>query len=273
MELIFNELSLRDKPDSEHKAISILENFAITCSSFKKEGFNKLRVESDFWTSIYFDNRNLTDFLQKIPSRTQKSFLRSFIRKPYIADDFISEADEKYVQNEYFYETIEVVGLAYAHLLNTIAVSLLTSSIWEKTEIQVIEKTNTSENQISVKSASKPEHTIYHKDWIENQKPITLLRTNKKPEEKEIKLRNDHGKDILNNFSKKLINSEYVVRIINSLPFNPTETNFIHKIYPNGQIEIVLTDTDQGFGIIIQTTGRNLRETTEISNILENEYK
>ena len=273
MELIFNELSLLDKPDNKYKAISILENFAKTCSAFKKEGFNKLRVESDFWTTIYFDKRNLIDFLQKIPSRTQQSLLRSFIRKPYIADDFISEADDKYVQNEYFYGTFKVVGLAYAYLLNTMAVSLLTSPIWEETEIQVIERNDTSENQISVKSASKPEHTISHKDWIENQKPITLLKTNKKPAEKEIKLRNDHGKDILKNFSKKLIKSEYVTRIINSLPFNPTETNFIHKIYPNGQIEIVLTDTDQGFGIIIQTTGRNLRETSKISNILENKYK
>lgn len=273
MELIFNEISLHDKPENEYQAKFILENFAQTCGSFKKEGFNKLRVESDFWANIYFNNRNLSNFLQQIPSQTQKSFLRSFIRKPYIADDFISEADEKYVQNEYFYETHKVTGLAYAYLLDTIAVSLLTNLVWESTNILIIEKCNGYGNKVSVKNASKPEHERSHKDWINSQKPIVLIKTKQKPQDKLIKLRDDHGKDVLQTFSERLRNSEYVKSIINSLPFNPNEKDFIHKIYPNGQIEIVLNKTDKGLGIIVQTAGRNLRETTEISKILEDKYK
>jgi len=273
MELIFNEISLHNKPENEYQAKSILENFAKTCSSFKKEGFNKLRVESAFWTNIYFSTINLNDFLQQIPSQTQKSFLRSFIRKPFIADDFISEADERYVENEYFYENQKVTGLAYAYLLDTIAVSLLTNSIWESTEILIIEKNNESDNRVCVKNASKPVHKASHKDWIDNQKPIVLIKTNKKPKDKAINLRDDHGRDTLQTFSESLRNSEYVDSIINSLPFNPNEKNFIRKIYPNGQIEIVLTKTDKGLGLVIQTTGRDLRETTEIGKLLEEKHK
>jgi len=273
MELIFNEISLYDKPENEYKAKSILKNFAQTCGSFKKEGFSKLRVESNFWTNIYFNDINLSDFLQQIPSQTQKSFLRSFIRKPFIADDFLSDADEKYVQNEYFYETRKVTGLAYAYLLNTIAVSLLTNLVWENTNILITEKYNEHSNEVYVKNVSKPEHLKNHRDWINSQKPIVLIKTDQNPEDKVIKLRDDHGKDILRAFSEKLRNSVYVRSIINSLPFNPNAKNFIHKIYPNGQIEIVLNKTDKGLGIIVQTTGRDLRETTEIAKILEDKYK
>ncbi|MFV0501437.1 MAG: hypothetical protein ACK5MH_07620 [Bacteroidales bacterium] len=60
--------------------------------------------------------------------------------------------------------------------------------------------------------------------------------------------------------------------MINSLPFNSACKNFIRKTYPDGKIEIVLTKTDKGLGIIIQTTGRNIRETNRIAEILEEEY-
>ncbi len=74
-------------------------------------------------------------------------------------------------------------------------------------------------------------------------------------------------------FAERLVSCGYVIEIVNSLPFNPDEKNFIRKVYPNGQIEIVLTKTDQGLGMIIQTTGCNQRETEEIGKILQIKYK
>lgn len=56
------------------------------------------------------------------------------------------------------------------------------------------------------------------------------------------------------------------------MPFNPKEKNFIKQCYPNGQIEVVLTETDNGLGLIIQTTGRNLRETKLIAQKLYEKY-
>lgn len=67
----------------------------------------------------------------------------------------------------------------------------------------------------------------------------------------------DLGKDVLKQFAGKLVHSPYVVKIINSLPFNPNEKHFIKQIYPDGKVEFVLTRTDEGFGCIVQTTGRN----------------
>jgi len=70
----------------------------------------------------------------------------------------------------------------------------------------------------------------------------------------------------------KLIQSEYIMQIINSLPFNSNERNYIRKCYPNGQIEIVLIKTDKGLGMKIQTTGRNIKETEAIGKILQEKY-
>ena len=77
------------------------------------------------------------------------------------------------------------------------------------------------------------------------------------------------GKDELKKFAKKIVYSPYIVEIVNSLPFNPKQKDIIRKYYPDGKIEIVLTRTDAGYGIVVQTTGRNLRETKAISNIIK----
>lgn len=85
------------------------------------------------------------------------------------------------------------------------------------------------------------------------------------PERKQISLRDDHGKDILQAFAEKVCRYPYVKKVINSLPFNPRQTNPIRRTYPNGVVEFVLTWTDAGLGLCIQTTGRNLAEVNSIA--------
>ena len=91
-------------------------------------------------------------------------------------------------------------------------------------------------------------------------------------EEKKISLRDDHGMNVLMDFSKRLVRSPYVTAVINSLPFNPTERKFIRKVRDDGLIEIVLPWTDKGYGVVVKTTGRNIRETKKISEILNEKY-
>jgi len=102
--------------------------------------------------------------------------------------------------------------------------------------------------------------------------PPELERDFTAPNEKPIKLRDDHGKDILFAFAKRLVNSPFIKEIINSLPFNPKQTNPIKKCSENGQIEIVLTYTDAGYGLVVQTTGKNKNEAEIIAKILKNKY-
>jgi len=60
--------------------------------------------------------------------------------------------------------------------------------------------------------------------------------------------------------------------VVNSLPFNPKERGFIRRIHPDGRIELVLIWTDEGFGMVVQSTGRNLRETEAIARCLKDKY-
>ncbi len=60
--------------------------------------------------------------------------------------------------------------------------------------------------------------------------------------------------------------------IINSLPFNSYERKFIRKIREDGLIEIVLPWTDKGYGIVVKTTGRTIKETEMIGKIIMEEY-
>lgn len=92
------------------------------------------------------------------------------------------------------------------------------------------------------------------------------------PERKSISLRDDHGKDILQKFSRKICRSPYVKKIINSLPFNPKQTNPILNTTRDGIVEFVLTWTDAGLGLCIQTTGRNKAETNSIALHLKENF-
>lgn len=85
-------------------------------------------------------------------------------------------------------------------------------------------------------------------------------------------MRNDHGKDLLEEHAKRLLRNQYVNGVVNSLPFNKKSKRYILQVKDDGIINIVLYWTDAGYGMAIQTTGRNIRETKLIAEILEKEY-
>ena len=96
-----------------------------------------------------------------------------------------------------------------------------------------------------------------------------MIECNLRAEDKEITLRAEHGIDESKNFSKRLIRCPYVIKVVNSLPFNSHERKFIRRIRENGLIEIVLPWTDKGYGIVVKTTGRTFRETESIGAIID----
>ncbi len=109
-----------------------------------------------------------------------------------------------------------------------------------------------------------------------NKQKTTLLSSIPKdetsPDKKPIKLRDDHGKDILQDFAKRLCHSPYVRQIVNSLPYNPKRVDPILQTTQNGLVKFVLTWKDQGLGVCIQTTGNNLIETNTIALHLQEKY-
>ncbi len=276
MDLIFNELSLHDKADNKFSAQNLMKNLLLTCKEAKKVDFRYLRVNKNFTQLQLIKNYTITNWLNDQEVRKNyKTLLLGIKRYP-----FIEEGDENikdsFIQNYYYLNMPErkelhnkkTEGLAVAFLKNTLSISFATNKVWENTNIGLLEKTGEEEKSVSVRHISCPEHIESHRGWIELSYPVELIKTDIPPGEKPINLRDDHGRDILMQFAEKLIKSPYITKIINSLPFNPKEKHFIKRTHPNGKIEIVLTGTDKGYGLIVQTTGRNRQETKRIADIL-----
>lgn len=280
MDLIFNELSLHHKSSNKFKAQELMKNLLLTCKAANKFDFKRLRVNYTFTQLYLFDNYTINDWLNdSSTSPTLKTLLLGLKRYPFIAQED-ENINTLFKQNCYYLNEPEikslhkqaVKGLAVAFLYKTLSISFATHIGWDNPEINLLEHTEVEEKNVKVKHISHPKHIDFHKEWINNNRPIKLIKTTTHLNQKTISLRDDHGKDILNHFANKLINSPYVIKIINSLPFNPKQKNFIKQIYPDGKIEIVLIWTDKGLGLILQTTGRNLQETKKIANLLEKKY-
>ncbi|MEN8215122.1 MAG: hypothetical protein ABFS56_01840 [Pseudomonadota bacterium] len=282
MDLIFNEISANylTNSDSEDEARKRMQDLCDVCKKAKENGFSQLRVERKFETYSLKNGYAIVDWLNdRSVYPTQKTFFLSYKRFPYI-EESDENAETAFIEKYYYlneadehrFHGKETDGLAVAYIYDTIAVSFPVNEVWQKVYIKLIERDNENEREVKVRHVSLREHFEAHKNFIEVNKEIILQETTLSPSEKIIHLRNDHGKDILTDFAKRLINSSYVVKVINSLPFNSNESNFIRKTYPDGKIEIVLIWTDKGYGLIIQTTGRNHRETEKIAQILEENY-
>jgi putative CRISPR-associated protein (TIGR02619 family) len=97
-------------------------------------------------------------------------------------------------------------------------------------------------------------------------------QTDEDPQKKPIHLREDHGKDRLMKLAEQLRRSPYVMSIVNSLPFNPKAQNPIRRTKADGLVELVLTETDRGLGLCVQTTGRTVAETNAIALHLKEKY-
>ncbi len=284
MELIFNELSLHHGATSRFEAQELMKNLLQTCktvrASANKRAFNHLRVRNDFFELKLAQDYTINDWLKdNAISRTYKDLLLGLKRYPFI-DQNDENIENRFIQNCYFLNEYDiealhgkaVEGLAVAFLYNTLAISFTTHQLWDKTQLKLLEKSE-KEQHVQVNHLSRPNHVEFHSEWIVNQCPLELLETDIPANQKAINLRDDHGSDVLTLFANKLVNSPYIVKIINSLPFNPKTKRFIKEVYADGKIEIVLTWTDEGFGLVVQTTGRNLQETMKIADLIEDKYR
>lgn len=276
MDFIFNELCLQNFAPDIHSGKSSMNNLLQVCKKGNDLGMSKLAVRPDFYTQILLEGYSIMDWLNdETVSRILKDLLLGIVRQPYI-DDSDSLIEERFIlSNAYLSNEEEIVveGLAIAYLYKTIAISLDSSEKWNVDEMSLrFSESGYDDQTVKVNHASKVIHIEKNRDWIVSRVgtklPISKLRLS----EKQIHLRNDHGKDVLLSFSRKLIRSQFVDKVINSLPYNSKERNFIRHCYEDGKIEIVLVRTDPGLGLVIQTVGRNIFETKAIAEILDKEF-
>lgn len=279
-DIIFNELSEYPLSDDLTEAFRRIEKFALTYKQIPDSIFNKgIRLDSSKEISSIFLMPKLTlrDFIKQSQGRqrTLLSFLLGIGRYPYFDNDDI---EEEYLSKSYTIsqnnEAKSAIGLAAAYLQNTIGISFESEEYWQTCVYDLHIEDEESSQNVQVLSVSTPDHFEEHalKEWLNEHSDIELIKTDIEPQNKEIHFRDDHGTDLLMAFARKIIKSPYVVGIVNSCSFSPHNRNFVRNVSDDGILEITLSWTDRGLGMAIRTTGRNLRETRMIAEIIREKY-
>lgn len=257
MEIYANELSITEDVFDKYDN---MKNLAQIYRCLSSNGLGSCRINNEALTKIY------SILNEDAAKRNILNFIYSFLHAPFDTDDIVEYCADEYLLHHWGCNGRDCVGLAYANIMDSLAIS------FNDSEWQSIVHINRDDDVVDTRNASNEEQLKDHFEWIESLKEIDLMETDITPENKSIHLRDDHGKDKLVEFTKRIRNSPYVVSVINSLPFNSRERKFIKKVKPDGLIECVLCWTDEGYGLVVQTTGRSLRETEKIAEILKEQY-
>lgn len=257
MELFFNELSIEAKEKISKESVSI---FVEVYRALLKYEITTCRISSE-------DNHKLHQMIQSPPDFLNISnFYFSFFRSPYESEDVEKNQDE-FLEHEWLYHDRTCFGFSFAVILNSAALSIYEEE-WDNAFIPITK----DGVQDTARNISVEKHVEIHIPQILAESDSELVECDLRIEEKKISLRDDHGKDVLMDFSKRLIRCPYVMEIVNSLPYNSHERKFIRKIRSEGMIEIVLPWTDKGYGVVVKTTGRTRKETETIGKIIEEKY-
>jgi hypothetical protein len=281
MELIFNELSIY--PISENKYLSNekMQVFIGAIAEARKIGFRNVRSHHSANEILLNESYTVLDWLfDKNFPEISRNLLLGMLIQPFINEE--DEAIEtKYLEAEYFFEHTEsnisktsCLGLASAYLYETPAISFNSMPIWTGIKIDIIvEKEDEIEFQSVFNISSKKSFEVSEfAEFIENISILNLVATSLSIEDKNIHLADHHGKDELQFVCNQLKYNKYV-EAMRSMEWCRGRCNdFIKKCHKTGEIEAVLFKTDRKYGLLIKTTGRNLKETKAISEILSELY-
>ncbi|MBC5836694.1 hypothetical protein [Flavobacterium muglaense] len=278
MEMIFNELSIFPLSNNEYEANNKMEKFSNAVAVARKKGFRNIRsyhninqidLSEKYSVHNWIHNKNI--------SKNYRDILFGMIIQPFINEDD-ELVEERYINANYYFEDEEngikkqeCVGLASAYLYETLSISLSSSKIWDKHLIPIVIETENSRTIDSVLNISSKEVLDVEeiKTFIENSGDVILIKTDLLPKEKKIHLASHHGQSELQSLCDKLKLSDYVIEMRST---NWGGKNFIRETYSNGVIEIVLVNSQREYALWVQTTGKNLRETRAISEILRKKY-
>jgi len=276
-QLFLNEASIRPLAPDFDGAWGRLNGFIQT---YKKRPVGTF--ESRICSECYLGDiqltpdMNLQTFASDTRGRNIGALLLGLTKHPYI-DDGSRQVDE-YLQSRFTIskdnQTIDVQGIAAAHLHDSVAIGFASETYWQNVVFTLTVTTDGNERNFDVLCVSSPEHfeAPVVKMWVEDRAEIVLVESAISCAQKTVRLRDDHGREKLLSVAARLIRCPYVVEIVNSLPFNPQERKVVRSVSNAGLVEMVLTKTDAGYGLVVRTTGRNERETRRIAEILVEEY-
>ena len=273
MELIFNELSLQPYVNNNSTLTTIFLRMLEAYKELKKTyGITHLLFPRNTFTLKVTAAGSFTDWVGSLKPGIQKDLIISHIRAPYSED--IIENEDKIA--EYIYENKELnisetycSGLAICFENDKITMSLEAHKYWNLPKIPFKRIIDNDLNTEDVEVYNISNELISNNELmkkLDNYGYVSLIKSDLSPQDKHIKLSSTHhGNDKLKEFAKKLFQSDYIISVINNAPNSPYAVKLIKNINKNGTIEVVLFWEDAGYTMVLETTGRNYRETKAIA--------
>lgn len=206
---------------------------------------------------------------------------------PYIKEDELSECEKlnynsiNVFLNKSDQECILSEGFKAAYFSHSICIGLVSEPYWTNYihSLVISDEQDNLKRDIAI-CVSQENHlsTPEYINWAERNSEIELITSTipiaKKLGQNRNAVGKHHGKEVLYAHALKLIQSPYVDEIITSADFGlPSDKDYIAGIVSeNGVVRIMLTWESPKVSMLIKTTGRNIKETQAIAEILRKQF-
>ena len=256
-----------------------MDKYILTLKSAGLHGIKKVRYAGDLTSVRLSDEYSVQDYCNTRMKENGAQLVISMATKPQVPEED-DNVLENYLETQTSVlrddEPVEADGFNAAFCMGTYCIGFVSDAFWSKLQYQIKVSSNGSDEQHVWYCVSVPEHydNSDFLEWMEQRLPLDLQTSVLSPDKKPISLRDDHGKDKLMDHARNLMKSPYVEGVLTSLPFSSFTKTYIEKQsdFAHGLIDVVLFWEDKGYCMRVKTTGRNIRETIAIAEILSKRY-
>ena len=290
IEPTFNELTFIPLCESDEEVESRLDNFVKLLVKLKSYGIMRIRIEEDYSQIPLKDGITLGDIYARdsvsmdSAKRNRAFLLAGTLRQPCVTED---------IEDKFFGGRDDVVkcvctsitperdcwGLYVASIMNSFSVGFaqpwIAANQEKRCSIRIVykEESKLKETAVLCMTSEDDENNKMFVELMSSQKDLPVDENDDAPENKVNKFPQHHGREVCEEYAKQIAKCKYVSKVLNTIDQNSSEKDFIHRIRENGLIEIRMTWTSRGLGIVVATTGKNKAQITWIAKHLESNYK
>ncbi|MFN6565084.1 MAG: hypothetical protein RMY28_035530 [Nostoc sp. ChiSLP01] len=180
IDLVLNELSLKNMASDEQTARQWMSNFIQTIKAVKSQGVKvSLRTKDNFHQTILAPDYPLRRWLNdKEVDQVERGFIRTLATTSPFSTN-ITNLDIQDIENniglsEFWHQGEAAVGLGIAYMLDTMAISLISAQCWDLS-LLAVEATTIDEDRevidyiVNIIHASRSNHVQEHTGWFKNR--------------------------------------------------------------------------------------------------------
>ena len=284
MKVYFNELTLAESAAQNRM---LLADFKKVWADFRKASEGKAKY-------VFADDETLASLVEAVYSehnRELSDFLVTTMIKPYCSSGktWLEELQDRLRERDVDYsicikptQNPECLTLGWAYLTRSITLGFESSYFWKTLKHQIAEMTieggECKERKVDVLCVTDEKH-LHEKalqTWFVCQRDFEHVelpeKCNVAPEEKKIHYRDDHGREVLDAFARKLVRNPYVIGVVNSTEWHSSCDHFIYDTHEDGIVDVCLHWHDRGYGLAVKTTAKGKLQTMKVADVLEQEF-